>query len=85
MKTIKVRRDIIIVSLRLIPDNMSIEDVIKYYNEYGIMFYDSSLDKNAKIPRKLSFTKEIILTDVSTDEGKEFLKTIEKNKTSKDS
>ena len=76
MKTIKVRRDIIIASLNLIPGSMTIEDALKYYNEYGVMFYDSSLGNKNVIPKKLSLTREIILSDISTEEGKKIYEEI---------
>ena len=84
MKTIKVRRDIINVDLNLIPDGWTLDKLVEIYTSTGILFYDSSLCKKRNFPKKINVTREIILSDLATEEGQEHFKTVERMQESKE-
>ena len=60
----------VIMNLRLIPDNMSIEEVLQIADEHKILFYDSKLtDEKPRIINENADMDKILL-DISSLEGK---------------
>ena len=60
----------VIMNIRLIPDNMSIEEVLQIADEHKILFYDSKL--TGEKPRIINENGNMdkILLDISSLEGK---------------
>ena len=60
----------VIMNIRLIPDNMSIEEALQIADEHKILFYDSKLTDEK--PRIINENEDMdkILLDVSSLEGK---------------
>jgi len=79
-KTIKLRRDIINLDLNQIPNGWNIDKLLDIYNATGILFFDSSLPKGNSFPKKICVTREIILSDLATEEGQEHLKAVNRIK-----
>ena len=64
----------IIYDLSILPEGMYMDDLLRIKEEYGILFYDSTLNKNSSIfnvPKIVGNENDIDITvvDVSTEDG----------------
>lgn len=77
MKEFVIRRDVIAFDLAAIPSNMTMDDMMPYF-EAGYVFYDSSLKTNPTF-NVYPIERIVLIYDISTEDGKKIYEEITLN------